>query len=229
MMIIPPIPSNLAYTGSGPTYVSAAWVTATAYAKNDVRRYQVSSIWYDYKCLRSPYLLRQHHAHLRLFLEPDRHRRHFGGLHLFHQCPPLQLRQLGQRLPRLCMEYPPRRGQPSGLPSHRGYQRRGQHHPPILGRNQQRRSHRRALGGPGSCQCLGALRSGDYHPAPGLRPQRQSDRPGLHLHHRRHHPRQPTVPVGADRGQDGQRPHQGQRALPSKQSPPPWTILAPSP
>lgn len=53
MMIIPPIPSNLAYTGSGPTYVSAAWVTATAYAKNDVRRYQVSSIWYDYKCLRS--------------------------------------------------------------------------------------------------------------------------------------------------------------------------------
>lgn len=51
--LIPPLLANLAYTGTSPVYLSTAWATSTAYAKNDVRRYEVSSVWWDYKCLRS--------------------------------------------------------------------------------------------------------------------------------------------------------------------------------
>lgn len=50
MEAIVPRPVSLAYTGSSPTYLYAAWVTSTAYAANAVVRYQVSGIWYDYRC-----------------------------------------------------------------------------------------------------------------------------------------------------------------------------------
>lgn len=53
MMLIPPSPADLAFTGSSPTYVTSAWVTATAYAKDAKVRYQVASVWYDYTCIRA--------------------------------------------------------------------------------------------------------------------------------------------------------------------------------
>ena len=53
MMLIPPSPADLASTGSSPTYVTSAWVTATGYAKDAKVRYQVASVWYDYTCIRA--------------------------------------------------------------------------------------------------------------------------------------------------------------------------------
>ena len=53
MELIYPLPLALSYTGSSPTYVYVAWATSTAYAVNDIRRYQVNSEWRDYRCLRS--------------------------------------------------------------------------------------------------------------------------------------------------------------------------------
>ena len=46
-----PLESALAYTGSSPTYIYSAWVTATAYAVGDMRRYVVSTgVWRDFRC-----------------------------------------------------------------------------------------------------------------------------------------------------------------------------------
>lgn len=50
MEAIIPRPIALAYTGSSPTYLYAAWATSTAYAINAVVRYQVGGIYYDYRC-----------------------------------------------------------------------------------------------------------------------------------------------------------------------------------
>jgi hypothetical protein len=50
MIVIPPLNTDLAYTGTSPVYVLAAWADATYYAKNTTRRYEVSSVWYDYIC-----------------------------------------------------------------------------------------------------------------------------------------------------------------------------------
>lgn len=50
MEIIVPRAVTLAYTGSSPTYLYAAWATSTAYAVNAVVRYQVGGIYYDYRC-----------------------------------------------------------------------------------------------------------------------------------------------------------------------------------
>ena len=51
MEVIVPLESALAYTGSSPTYIYSAWVTATAYAVGDMRRYEVSTgVWRDFRC-----------------------------------------------------------------------------------------------------------------------------------------------------------------------------------
>ena len=53
MEMIYPLAITLDQTGSTPTYVYSAWATSTSYAYNQVVRYQVSSVWYDYRCRRS--------------------------------------------------------------------------------------------------------------------------------------------------------------------------------
>lgn len=54
MLIIRPHPASLARTGSSPTYVYSAWTSSGSpyYALDAVVRYQVSSVWYDYRCRR---------------------------------------------------------------------------------------------------------------------------------------------------------------------------------
>ena len=53
MEMIYPLAIALDKTGSSPTYVYAAWATSTAYALNQIIRYEVSSVWYDYRCRRA--------------------------------------------------------------------------------------------------------------------------------------------------------------------------------
>jgi len=50
MEMIYPLAIALDKTGSSPTYVYAAWATSTAYARNQIIRYEVSSVWYDFRC-----------------------------------------------------------------------------------------------------------------------------------------------------------------------------------
>ena len=54
MLIIRAHPASLARTGSSPTYVYSAWTGSgnPYYALDAVVRYQVSSVWYDYRCRR---------------------------------------------------------------------------------------------------------------------------------------------------------------------------------
>lgn len=54
MLIVNPHPASLARTGSSPTYVYSAWTSTGSpyYALDAVVRYEVSSVWYDYRCRR---------------------------------------------------------------------------------------------------------------------------------------------------------------------------------
>ena len=50
MELILPVTSDLAHTVTTPTYVNSAWVTSTAYAAGALVRYEIDSIWYDFRC-----------------------------------------------------------------------------------------------------------------------------------------------------------------------------------
>lgn len=51
MRILVPQRSDLAFTGSSPTFVYAQWSSSSvSYAYNAKVRYQVSGVWYDYRC-----------------------------------------------------------------------------------------------------------------------------------------------------------------------------------
>lgn len=52
MELIVPRPLALAKTGSSPTFIYSAWTTSGSpyYAINAMVRYQVSGVWYDYRC-----------------------------------------------------------------------------------------------------------------------------------------------------------------------------------
>jgi hypothetical protein len=49
MMVIPPDPMHLAFTGSSPVYANAEWATGQSYAKDAIRRRTVSGITNDYR------------------------------------------------------------------------------------------------------------------------------------------------------------------------------------
>lgn len=53
MELIAPRPLSLAKTGSSPTYIYSAWTSSSPYyALDAVVRYEVSGVWYDYRCRR---------------------------------------------------------------------------------------------------------------------------------------------------------------------------------
>ncbi len=50
MEVIVPLEISLAYTGSSPTYIYSAWATSQAYVVGDIRRYQISGVYRDFRC-----------------------------------------------------------------------------------------------------------------------------------------------------------------------------------
>ncbi len=50
MEVIVPLEISLAYTGSSPVYIYSAWATSQAYVVGDIRRYQISGVYRDFRC-----------------------------------------------------------------------------------------------------------------------------------------------------------------------------------
>jgi hypothetical protein len=50
MEVIVPLEISLAYTGSSPTYIYSAWAAGQAYIVGDIRRYQISGLYRDFRC-----------------------------------------------------------------------------------------------------------------------------------------------------------------------------------